>query len=213
MRLAIRQVAACRQTMILEGIVTTIASDGLVNIAPMGPRVDSPNEFVRFVLRPYRTSTTYCNLKECGEGVLHVTDDVWLLARAAIGSVDPFPPLFAAHVVRGQVLAEACHWYEFRVVQLDDSTDRTTIECEIVHRGRLRDFFGFNRAKHAVVEAAILATRTEFLPIHDILNEFRRLSVAVEKTAGAAERRAFEFLLDYVNRVAETRAATESPCN
>ena len=33
----------------------------------------------------------------------------------------------------------------------------------VVDEGRLRDFFGFNRAKHAVVEAAILATRIAFL--------------------------------------------------
>ncbi len=39
----------------------------------------------RFVLRPFRTSTTYRNLKAHGEGVLHITDDVLLLARTAIG--------------------------------------------------------------------------------------------------------------------------------
>jgi hypothetical protein len=67
----------------------------------------------------------------------------------------------------------------------------------------LRDFFGFNRAKHAIVEAAILATRTQFLPMDEILCEFRRLSVPVQKTAGPDEFRAFQFLLDYVNRAAE----------
>ncbi|MFO0968092.1 MAG: DUF447 family protein [Gemmataceae bacterium] len=36
-------------------------------------------------LRPYPTSQTYRNLKEHGEGVLHVTDDVLLLAQAAVG--------------------------------------------------------------------------------------------------------------------------------
>ena len=33
----------------------------------------------------------------------------------------------------------------------------------MVDQGRLRDFFGFNRAKHAVIEAAILATRLSLL--------------------------------------------------
>ena len=59
---------------------------------PDGPRVDSADSMERFVLRPYRTSTTYQNLKARGEGVLHVTDDVLLLAQAAIGaSLDPVP--------------------------------------------------------------------------------------------------------------------------
>ena len=78
--------------MILEGIVTTLSADGLLNIAPMGPSVEADRglEFSRFVLRPFRTSLTYRNLKEHGEGVLHVTDDVLLLAQTAIGAtVDP----------------------------------------------------------------------------------------------------------------------------
>ena len=65
-----------------------------------------------------------------------------------------------ADVVAGRILLDACRYYEFRVVELDDREDRTTIVAETVAQGRLRDFFGFNRAKHAVVEAAILATRT-----------------------------------------------------
>ncbi|HYT88719.1 MAG TPA: DUF447 domain-containing protein, partial [Gemmataceae bacterium] len=146
--------------MILEGIVTTISSSGALNVAPMGPRVDARME--RFLLRPYRTAQTYRNLKEHGEGVLHVTDDVLLLARAALGSVEP--PVFAAERIRGFVLRDACRYYEFRVATIDEREERLRIDVEVVHCGRLRDFFGFNRAKHAVVEAAILATRTDFLP-------------------------------------------------
>ena len=57
----------------------------------------------------------------------------------------------------------------------------------MVHVGRHRDFFGFNRAKHAVVEAAILATRTDFLPLAEIEAEYRKLAVLVDKTGGEAE--------------------------
>ena len=186
--------------LVLEGLVTTLNTDGAVNIAPMGPRVDASME--RFVLRPYQTATTYRNLKEHGEGVLHVTDDVWLVARAALGPVEPAPDMFPAQSVRGSVLADACRWHEFRVVRCDDRAERVTIDCVVVHTGRLRDFFGFNRAKHAVVEVAILATRTEFLPIGQIRAEFEKLAVLVEKTGGDAEHRAFRFLLEHVNRVA-----------
>ena len=76
--------------------------------------------------------------------------------------------------------------------------ERTRIEAEVVHTGRVRDFFGLNRAKHAVVEAAILATRTAFLPRDDILAEYRKLAVVVQKTGGDQERQAFELLQAYV---------------
>jgi uncharacterized protein len=183
--------------VILEGIVTTIGPTGHVNIAPMGPLVD--DAFRQIVLRPFQTSTTYQNLKRTGQGVLHVTDNVELLAQAAVGQPDPLPELIACQQVEGWILADCCRWYAFRVESLDDEQQRVTIVANIVGQGRLRDFFGFNRAKHAVVEAAILATRTAILPAGEIMAEFKRLAVPVEKTGGAAERRAFEFLERHVH--------------
>lgn len=189
------------EALILEGIVTTISPDGSVNISPMGPRVDTP--LTRLVLRPYQTSTTYRNLKRTGQGVFHVTDDVELLAQAAVGQPDPLPPLEPAGVVEGQIISSACRWYAFRVQSLDDREERTEIVCEVVGSGTLRDFFGFNRAKHAVLEAAILATRTDFLPAGEILAELDRLRVLVEKTGGPAEQRAYDGLHTVVrNRLA-----------
>jgi len=184
--------------VILEGIVTTLNDDGTPNISPMGPIVDP--SMSRIVLRPYQSSTTYLNLKRSGQGVLHVTDDVELLSRAAIGWLEETPQLIPATAVEGVILADACRWYAFRVRMLDDSRERTTIDCDVVDHGRMRDFFGFNRAMHAVVEAAILATRVSLLPAADIRSEMTRLAVPVEKTAGPRERRAFALLRDYVDR-------------
>ena len=178
--------------MILEGIVTTLSPEGAVHIAPMGPHVDAGME--HFLLRPFPTSQTYQNLVKHGEGVLHVTDDVLLLARAALGPVEPPPPVFSAAKVKGFVLKDACRYCEFRVRSIDDREERVRIEADVVHSARLRDFFGFNRAKHAVVEAAILATRTAFLPLEDIEAEFKKLRVIVAKTGGQQEKDAFEFL-------------------
>jgi len=195
--------------MILEGIVTTVGPDGAVNVAPMGPRIDAAMS--RFELRPFRTARTYANLKSHGEGVFHVTDDVLLLARAAVGELEPLPPLFPAERVVGRVLSDACRYYEFRVVRCDDRAERVTFEVEVAHVGRLRDFFGFNRAKHAVVEAAILATRTAFLPAEQIAAELTRLAPLVEKTGGEQERQAFAFLQEYVRRAAESGGEQLSP--
>jgi uncharacterized protein len=184
--------------MILEGIVTTINEDGSTNISPMGPEVDSM--LTSFVLKPFNTSRTYRNLKRTGEGVLHVTDDVELIARAAINQFDELPHFFPADAVNGSILADACRWYAFRVTDLDDNEERTQIDCNVVDEGRIRDFFGFNRAKHAVLEAAILATRTKFLSAEEIQESMSRLKVIVDKTAGVSEQRAFALLTTHIER-------------
>jgi hypothetical protein len=182
--------------ILLEGIVTTLGEVGTPQIAPMGPIVDA--DFNMLLLRPFRTSVTYQNLKRTGQGVLHVTDDVELLARAAVGRLERMPRLLSAAAVEGVILADACRWYAFRVESLDDRDDRIRIVARVVDRGTLRDFFGFNRAKHAVVEAAILATRIGLLDADYIRGEFARLAVLVDKTGGRQERRALAFLQDFV---------------
>jgi len=187
--------------MILEGIVTTVSSQGEINIAPMGPLVGPAMD--RLLLRPFRTAHTYRNLKDHGEGVFHVTDDVLLLAQAALGKIEPWPRLFPAAQIRGQVLGDCCRYYEFRVRSIDDSEQRSRIEAEVLHEGRQRDFFGFNRAKHAVVEAAILATRTDFLPLDEIEAEYRKLAIIVQKTGGAQEHQAFALLHEHLAQVQE----------
>jgi hypothetical protein len=194
--------------VILEGIVTTVGPSGEVNVAPMGPHLpDLSADFPRrdplahFTLKPFRGSRTYANLKAHGEGVLHVTDDVLLLAQAAVGTPDPAPALVPAGHVRGFVLRDACRYAEFRVVSCDDAGERTTLEVEVLHVARLRDFFGFNRAMFAVLEAAILATRVHMLPRDKIEENYRTLAVLVEKTGGERERTAFEHLREYLRSV------------
>ncbi len=180
--------------MILEGLVTTLDADGTPHLAPMGPRVIG--DFERLLLRPFPTSHTYRNLAQRREGVFHVTDDVLLLAKAAVGKAN-LPEIRPAEQIRGNILANACRAYEFRVESIDDSGERIHIEAGIVRTHRLRDFWGFNRAKHAVIEAAILVTRLHLIPPEEVEADFRKLKVWVDKTGGDAEREAFQFLEDY----------------
>jgi uncharacterized protein len=193
---------------LLEGIVTTLHDDGTPHVAPMGPIVD--DSFARLLLRPYRTSVTYQNLKRTRQGVLHVTDDVELFARAAVGQLTELPRLMAATGISGVILEDACRWYAFRVISIDDHDERTEIVAETVEWGRLRDFFGFNRAKHAVIEAAILATRIDFVDASHIQAEFERLAGPIAKTGGHQERTAFDFLQRYVRDRLARQAAAEA---
>lgn len=186
---------------ILEGIVTTQNTAGAINIAPMGPVVD--DDFETFVLRPFQTSTTFENLVQTREGILQITDDVELFAAAAIGRVEA-PTFLPNHPL---VLANACRWFEFKVISIDDSQQRSCIIARTQARGTLRHFFGFNRAKHAVIEAAILATRLHILPSEEIFAELERLQPLVDKTGAAAEHRAFDQLRQYIGQTLAAETA------
>ena len=185
--------------MILETIVSTVDAQGRVNFAPMGIELEGE----RVLLRPFRTAVTWKNLSEVGQGVVHFTDNVLLFARCAVESF--LPPHHDARVVRGKVLDDACHWKEFVVESKDLSEDRGRFRGRVVCEDRARDFIGFNRARHAVIEATILATRLHLLGRGRVLEEISRLRPLVEKTAGPAEREAFEFLTEYARRWDDAR--------
>jgi uncharacterized protein len=178
--------------VIIETIVTSMAPDGSINFAPMG--VEWEEEVI--VLKPFLDTTTFRNLRESRTAVVNLTDDVMLFAQGAVSS--PQFPWRPAAVVRGAVLEAACSWREIEVASIDDTPPRSRIEGRVVHRGFSREFVGFNRARHAVLEAAILATRTHLIPAEQIREEYGRLQVVVDKTAGPREREAMAFLTDYV---------------
>ncbi len=197
--------------MIIEGIVTSQNCAGELNVAPMGPIVDE--SMTTLLLRPFQTSRTYRNLKEHRAGVFHVVDDVLLLAQAAIGRLTELPATTSAEHIVGQVLLDACRWYEFEVTALDDSNERTHIETRVVHVGRRRDVFGFNRAKHAVLEAAILATRLHILPSEVVRQQWEWLRSPVQKTAGPRELMAFTLLDEYVSDYLKSAPTVISECS
>jgi len=183
--------------MLLEGLVTSLSSTGELNLAPMGPIVDE--SFTQLVLRPFQTSTTYRNLTHRPCGVFHITDDVLLIARAALHRLSSIPATLPAQHVNGRVLADCCRWYEFEIVSCDDSSERTRLEAKVVHIGHVRDFIGFHRARHAVLEATIVATRLHLIPETEVRAQLNALASPVEKTAGPREQEAFQLVRDHVD--------------
>jgi hypothetical protein len=178
--------------VILETIVTTMDPNGTINFAPMG--VEWGDEII--VLKPFLETSTFRNVNATRRAVVNLTDDAMLFAQGAISS--PQFPWTPATVVKGAVLEAACSWRELEVLTIDATPPRSRIEAQVVHRGVRREFMGFNRAKHAVLEAAILATRTHLLPVEEIREEYARLQVLVDKTAGPREREAMALLTQYV---------------
>ncbi|ADV63114.1 protein of unknown function DUF447 [Isosphaera pallida ATCC 43644] len=203
--------------MIVEGLVTTRNEDGSPRIRPMGPKLvdDDPPSFNRFVLRPYRTSATYRNLIRDGQGVLHVVDDVLLLARALLEDwPNGPPPTRPAARIEGFILEHACRYFEFRLENSDPrAIERAELEVRTVASGELRPFLGLNRAMGAVVEAAVLASRVHLLPHQTISEGFERLAIPVEKTGGPREREAFDLLRRFVDSATKLVHPTSRPCD
>jgi hypothetical protein len=178
--------------VIIEGIVTTRNAASHVNVAPMGVEWGEDE----IILKPFLETTTYRNLQATGVAVFNIVDDVLLFARAAI-SAPEFPWVAAARVA-GAVLADACSWRELEAVSIDATPPRSRIITRVVHRGVRREFIGFNRARHAVLEAAILATRLHLIPAVEIDAELTRLEILVQKTAGPREHEAWALLRRYI---------------
>jgi uncharacterized protein len=180
--------AASRLCPILETVVTTINPDGGVNCAAMGVEWGEH----RIVIKPYRGTRTLRNLRATEVAVVNLTDDILLFSQAALG--DPHPPTRPAATVEGAVLEDACSWREVRVEAIDEG-ERARVSTVVVGRGTGREFLGLNRARHAVLEASILASRAGLLEAGDIRAELRRLQVLVDKTAGPRERDAMAYVI------------------
>ncbi|QDU75571.1 hypothetical protein Pan97_26040 [Bremerella volcania] len=183
---------------IVEGMLTTQNADGTVNVAPMGPRVN--DEFTQFLLRPFPGSRTYENLLRTRQATFHVTDDVEMIAQAAIGDLHQSPEFHSDSGEGYHILAGCCRWYQLEAAQVDTSGERAALTCRVVRMGHLRNFLGLNRAKHAVLELAILATRVHLLSAEEIDQAIVMMSPWVEKTGGDAEVRAWEFLLSAIQQ-------------
>ena len=178
--------------MIIEAIVTTVAEDGAVNCAPMGVEWGE----TAIVLKPFLETTTYRNVVATGAAVVNLIDDVRVFARTAIGNAQY--PTFPATSVSGVVLDDCCSWRELKVRAIDSTPPRSRIDMDVVHRGTRREFIGFNRARHAVLEAAIYATRLHLLPRPFVESELARLQGIVDKTAGPAELEAMALLTEHI---------------
>jgi uncharacterized protein len=186
------------QAPLFETVVTTTGSDGTVNCAAMGVRWSGEE----LVFWPFDATRTLRNLRFRGEAVVHLTDDVLLFVQAALGH--PRPPMRAASVVAGSVIEEASAWREVVVTEIAPSEDglpRWRVRARVVATGSGHSTStppGLCRARHAAVEASILASRLRWLGAERVGAELARLQELVDKTAGPRERAAMDYVRRYV---------------
>jgi hypothetical protein len=179
--------------IVIEGIITTENADGSLHMAPMGPVVNE--ELSCWELKPFQTSTTFKNLQRNHRCIFHVTDDAYLLAATVIGEKVDATVQWIDKC--GWALTDACHWYALQLDAFDLSDQRAVAKAHVVKSQIQRPFFGWNRAKHAVLEAAILASRKQLFSTEQLRQEWEPLKIRVDKTGSSAEHEAFALLTKF----------------
>jgi hypothetical protein len=194
---------AGEQSPLIETVVTTTGGDGVVNCAAMGVRWGDEE----LVFWPFDATRTLRNLRAHGEAVVHLTDDVLLFVQAALGH--PRPAMRPASAIAGSVIEDANSWREVVVTEITpmgthpSELQRSRVRARVVAAGTgPRQPLGLCRARHAAVEASILASRLKWLGAEQVWAELARLQELVDKTAGPNERAA----MDYVRRYVADRA-------
>lgn len=185
---------------LFETVVTTTGSDGVVNCAAMGVRWGEEE----LVFWPFDATRTLRNLRLRGDAVVHLTEDVLLFVQAALGHARP--AMRAARVVAGSVIAEASAWREVVVTEItpnEDGMPRSRVRARVVATGTGTSAStstppGLCRARHAAVEASIVASRLRWLGGEHVGAELTRLQELIDKTAGPRERAAMAYVRRYV---------------
>lgn len=180
--------------MILEGILTTEAADGRMHVAPIGPHVD--RSLQNWILKPFKSSTTFQNLYRNHRGVFHVVDDGLLLVQALLGLCNEVQSQPQARFEEGVgwILQDACRAMPLKVFQWDIEQERAVADCEAGSFLEIRPFWGWNRAVHSLVELSILWSRRHMIPSEELLKEFRAHRIVIQKTAGDRELQALSLL-------------------
>ncbi len=180
--------------MIQEVIVTTQNKKRKTHVAPMGVHIRG-NEFI---ILPFRPSTTLENILQSKTAVINYCDDVRIFAGCLTGRRDW--TLSKTHKIDGVYLSNALAHSELELLRIEDDETRPKLYCKPSYTVNHAPFQGFNRAQYAVLEAAILISRLNLLPIEKIESEIDYLSIGFDKTAGEKEREAWEWLMEAVEK-------------
>lgn len=180
------------ETVIYEGIITTINADGSAHVTPMGFRRRDDGLHVA----PFRPSQTLDNLIARPHAVMNLVDDVRVIAGCLTGRRDW--PVVAATGIPGWRLADCLTHLELTVTAHEDDAERPHFRLAVQGEYTHRAFRGFNRAQAAVLEAAILVSRLDFIDADKLASEMAYLHIAVSKTAGENERTAWGWLVDAI---------------
>ena len=181
-----------------ETIVTTTNIDGTIKVSPLGVYVE--DNLIK--LRPFKPSLSLENIIRNKSGVINYIDDVKIFA-SCITKKNIDIEFVKVKKINCSRIKNAISHTEFKVEKIEDDDKRPTIICSPVNEETHQIFYGFNRAKSAIIELCILASRLGIIDNEKINNEIKYLKIAINKTAGKDELEAWGWLIEYINKYKE----------
>ncbi|MFX1475324.1 MAG: DUF447 domain-containing protein [Promethearchaeota archaeon] len=173
---------------VVETILSTIASDGTPNVAPMGVWVQPG---VNLVIRPYAETQTARNLQEVPEAVINITDDSRIFFNTAFKRRDTEVDAFffdPAKSVRPPRLRGMLGYIE---VDIEEPLKPREVDNPLEYECRVKEVEAsprlpqvHSRARLAAIECVIHATRIVALSdsdpdltekLYDLIKHYHRL--------------------------------------
>lgn len=144
--------------IIYESIITSLNRDGSPHAAAMGMIFEKKGDSILIKIRAYTSSKTGQNLSLTHLGVANITDPELLIEIA----LDMCPEIKYVNSCCISVprISRAAAWIEFKVIDICKNNEINEFTCMPLHV----DYFEvrpkpYTRAVHALVEAAIHASR------------------------------------------------------
>lgn len=178
--------------MIYETIISTIDKNGNVNFSPFG--IKKTKDFI--FISPYVPSKSLNNLKETSCAVVNYTTSSLDFVKCIIGK-KKFK-IKECKFIKCFFMENCVCYDEVEVVGFVDDKVRPKFKCKIVSSKNLNKFQGFNRAQLSIIEACILASRVKMIERNKIFKDLSYLEIAITKTAGIEERKAWRLINDYI---------------
>jgi len=175
--------------MIIEGVLTCDSPSG-PHVAALGPVVDEAR--TAWLLRPFQSSRVFSCLRANPKCVFHTIDDALPIVQLVLGQSPAFT--YERSPAGGWLICQACHWFELEITAWDVTQPRSEAQARVLAEGDLRPFWGWNRAKHALLEAAIAISRVHLLSAEELALSLERCRAPIEKTCGPREQLAWDLI-------------------
>ena len=185
-------------TYVRETIVTTKNIDNTIKVSPLGIYIEKNT----LKIRPFKPSISLENILRNKSGVINYIDDVRIFASCITKKKININFTKVNKIDCSRIDGAISHT-EFIIEDIIDDDARPTIICKPINEEIHKIYYGLNRAKSAVLELCILASRLGIIDDKKIQDEIKYLNIAIEKTAGESEIEAWLWLNEYINKYRE----------